>query len=58
MLRADALPGPAEQVRLQGARLGRMSLLIGAAELAFRPFLSDPIAVPVAAGRASLADLG
>lgn len=58
MLRADALPGPADQVRLQGASLGRMSLLIGAAELAFRPFLSDPIAVPVAAGRASLADLG
>ncbi|RKT31722.1 putative NBD/HSP70 family sugar kinase [Microbacterium sp. AG1240] len=51
MLREVALPGPGQQVRLEGARLGRMNLLIGAAELAFRPLLSDPAAAPVVAGR-------
>ncbi|MFG6444522.1 ROK family protein [Microbacterium sp. P07] len=56
MLRAAALPGPAGQVRLERSQLGRVNLLIGAAELAFRPLLSDPTVVPLGTRRARLTD--
>ena len=41
-VRAGALQAPAEQVELRAAALGADRLLIGAAEAAFAPLLSDP----------------
>lgn len=42
-VRAGALQAPAEQVELRAAALGADRLLIGAAEAAFAPLLSDPL---------------
>ena len=42
----QALPGPAEDVRLVRAALGADRLVIGAAELAFARLLDDPSAAP------------
>jgi len=41
---AIALAAPREQARLVPAGLGADSTLLGAAELAFEPFLADPLA--------------
>lgn len=41
-LGATALPAPREQVRVVVAALGADSVLLGAAELAFAPLLTDP----------------
>lgn len=51
---ATALPAPREQARLVPAGLGVDSTLLGAAELAFEPFLADPLGRP----RARLAPAG
>lgn len=51
---ATALPAPREQARLVPAGLGVDSTLLGAAELAFEPFLADPLGRP----RARLAPTG
>jgi predicted NBD/HSP70 family sugar kinase len=45
---ATALAAPREQVRLEVAALGADSTVIGAAETAFAPLLSNPLAMDVA----------
>lgn len=42
MLRSQAMDGPAGQVKIYRAALGSDLMMIGAAELAFTPFLADP----------------
>ena len=41
---AAALPAPLESVTLERPGLGRDSILLGAAEMAFEPLLTDPVA--------------
>lgn len=50
MLRAQAMDGPAGQVKIYRAALGSDLMMIGAAELAFTPFLADPAGLGTAAG--------
>lgn len=50
MLRAQAMDGPAGQVKIYRAALGSDLMMIGAAELAFTPFLADPAGLATAAG--------
>ncbi len=51
LVRARALRGPRDDVRLVRAELGAHRLLVGAAELAFDPVLADPAAAPPAGDR-------
>ena len=41
-LQSQAMDGPAGQVKIYRAALGSDLMMIGAAELAFTPFLADP----------------
>lgn len=50
MLRSQAMDGPAGQVKIYRAALGSDLMMIGAAELAFTPFLADPAGLGTAAG--------
>lgn len=50
MLRAQAMDGPAGHVKIYRAALGSDLMMIGAAELAFTPFLADPAGLGTAAG--------
>ena len=42
ILRSQAMDGPADQAKIYRAALGSDLMMIGAAELAFTPFLADP----------------
>ncbi len=50
MLRSQAMDGPAGQVKIYRAALGSDLMMIGAAELAFTPFLADPAGLGTPAG--------
>jgi predicted NBD/HSP70 family sugar kinase len=50
MLLSQAMDGPAGQARIYRAALGSDLMMIGAAELAFTPFLADPAGLGTTAG--------
>jgi len=50
MLLSQAMDGPAGQARIYRAALGSDLMMIGAAELAFTPFLADPASLGTTAG--------
>lgn len=50
ILHAQAMDGPAGQVKIYRAALGSDLMMIGAAELAFTPFLADPAGLGTTAG--------
>ena len=53
MLLAQALDGPAGQVKIYRAALGSDLMMIGAAELALTPFLADPAGLSAGTAPAS-----
>jgi predicted NBD/HSP70 family sugar kinase len=50
ILHSQAMDGPAGQVKIYRAALGSDLMMIGAAELAFTPFLADPAGLGTPAG--------
>lgn len=52
-VRSHALKGPREEVRFARAELGADLLLVGAAHLAFAPFLADPASILTTAAAGS-----
>jgi predicted NBD/HSP70 family sugar kinase len=52
ILQAQAMDGPADQVKIYRAALGSDLMMIGAAELAFTPFLADPAGLGTTSGTA------